>query len=129
LRYSKILSTVIKAAKKLYNNNKVSQSHNKIKATWNVIKSETGGSNNKEDKINIKNNCGDHSLRINDENFNNQFLKIAESISGKTMGKNSLNINSTTYSPFKLSQILNLQCGNIGFHNTSTGEIEKKKKL
>jgi hypothetical protein len=41
------------------------------------------------------------------------------------MGNNSLNINSTTYSPFKLSQILNLQCGNIGFQNTSSGEIEK----
>jgi hypothetical protein len=61
LGYSKILSKVIKAAKKLYYNNKVSQSHNKIKATWNVIKSETGGSNNKEDKLNTKNNCGDHS--------------------------------------------------------------------
>jgi hypothetical protein len=51
--------------------------------------------------------------------------EIAESISGKIKGNNSLNINSTTYSPFKLSQILNLQCDNIGFQNTSTGEIEK----
>jgi hypothetical protein len=60
-----------------------------MKATCNVIKSETGGSNNKEDKLNTENNYGDHSLRINAENFNNHFLKIAESISGKTVGKNS----------------------------------------
>jgi hypothetical protein len=35
LRYSNILSKVIKAVKKLYYNNKVSQSHNKTEATWN----------------------------------------------------------------------------------------------
>jgi hypothetical protein len=123
LRYSKILSKVIKAAKMLHYNNKIIQSHNKIKATWNVIKSETGGNNSKYDKLNTNNNCEEYSLRINADNFNNHFLKIAESISGKIMGNNNLNINSTTYSPFYLSQILNLQCGNIVFHNTSTGEI------
>ena len=63
--------------------------------------------------------------QVHKGNFNNHFLKIAESISGKIKGNNSININSTTYSPFNLSQILNLQCGNIVFHNTSTGEIEK----
>jgi hypothetical protein len=125
LSYSKILSKVIKAAKKLHYNNKIIQSHNKIKVTWNVVKSETGGNNSKYDKLNTNNNCEDYSLRINADNFNNHFLKIAENISGKIKGNNSLNINSTTYSPFNLSQILNLQCGNIVFHNTSTGEIEK----
>jgi hypothetical protein len=37
----------------------------------------------------------------------------------------SSNINSTTYSPCKLSQIFNLKYDNIRFHDTSTGEIEK----
>jgi hypothetical protein len=94
LRYSKILYKVIKVAKKLYY---------KIKATWNFIKSEDGGSNIKEDKLNTINN----SLRIHAENFNNHFLKIAESISIVTLihkkgGKNNCPIldHFPYYHPF-----------------------------
>jgi len=36
-----ILSKVIKAAKQLYYNNKISKSNNKIKSTWDIIKTET----------------------------------------------------------------------------------------
>ena len=42
MRYSKILSKVIKTAKMLHYNNQIIHSHNKIKATWNFIKSESG---------------------------------------------------------------------------------------
>jgi len=35
------LSKVIKAAKQLYYNNKISKSNNKIKTTWGIIKTET----------------------------------------------------------------------------------------
>ena len=38
--YCLILSKVIKAAKKLYYNNKISKSNNKIKTTWDIIKIE-----------------------------------------------------------------------------------------
>jgi hypothetical protein len=115
----------MKAAKKLHFNNKIIHSHNKIKATWNVIKRENGGTNSKYEILNTNKNCEEYSLRVNADNFNNHFLKIAENISGKIKGKSSLNINNTTYCPYNLSQILNLQCGNSVFHNTSTGEIEK----
>jgi hypothetical protein len=100
LRYSKILSKVIKAAKKLHYNNKITQAHNKIKAIWNVIKSDIGANNNKHNKRDTGKNYEDHSLKINAENFNDYFLKIAESISGKIKGNNSLSTNRTTYSPF-----------------------------
>jgi hypothetical protein len=125
LSYSKILSKVIKAAKKLHYNNKITQAHNKIKATWNVIKSYIGANNNKHNKSDTDKNCEDHSLKINAENFTDYFLKIAESISGKIKRNDSLSTNSTTYSPFHLSQIFNLQYGNIIFRNASSGEIKK----
>ena len=125
LRYSKILSKIIKAAKKLHYNNKIIHAHNKIKATWNVIKSDMGVNNNKADKRDIDKNCEEASIKINAENFNDHFLKIAESISDKIKSNNSLNTNSTTYSPVNLSQILNFQYDKIIFNNTSTGEIEE----
>jgi len=36
-----ILSKIIKGAKQLYYNNKISKSNNKINATWDIIKTET----------------------------------------------------------------------------------------
>jgi hypothetical protein len=51
----------------------------------------------------------DSSCKINAENFNNHFLKLAENISDKIKSNNSLNINGTTYSPSKLSQNFNLK--------------------
>jgi hypothetical protein len=38
--YHLIFSKVIKAAKQLYYNNKISKSNNKIKTTWDIIKME-----------------------------------------------------------------------------------------
>jgi hypothetical protein len=40
--YSKILSKAIRAAKKLHYDKLISNSNNKIKATWNIIKTITG---------------------------------------------------------------------------------------
>jgi hypothetical protein len=58
--YSKILSNIIMAAKKLHYDKLISNSNNKIKATWNIIKTITGKrTNNTEVKflnINGKNN-------------------------------------------------------------------------
>jgi hypothetical protein len=76
LRYSKILSKVIKTAKKLHYNNKITHAHNKIKATWNVIKSDIGANNNKHNKRVTDKNCEAHSSKFNAENFNEYFLKL-----------------------------------------------------
>ena len=48
--YCKILSTVITSAKKVYYNNKLTNSTNKPKTTWNIIKTIT---NNKKNPNNI----------------------------------------------------------------------------
>jgi hypothetical protein len=44
-RYCKILAKVIKKAKKVYYDNVLLKSKNKIKTTWSVIKRETGYKN------------------------------------------------------------------------------------
>jgi hypothetical protein len=48
--YCKILSKVVKEAKKLYYKNLITKSKNKMKTTWNIIQKETG-KKIKEDKI------------------------------------------------------------------------------
>jgi exonuclease III len=60
-RYCRILSNVIKAAKKMYNDELISKSKNKIKTTWEIIK-ETGN-NNHQPMI--------KQLRINNTMINN----------------------------------------------------------
>jgi hypothetical protein len=88
MRYSKILSKLIKTAKMFHYNNKITQSNNKIKATWNIIKSETGGNNIKYDKANVYNTDKEHNKSVNAEGFNKYFLTTAESISCIIMGNN-----------------------------------------
>jgi hypothetical protein len=100
-------------------------SHNKIKAMWNSIKSETGRNNIKYDKANVYNTDKEYNKSVNEENFNKYFLTTAETIFCKITGNSKQNINSTKYSLFYLSQIFNFPFINIVFHNTSTGEIEK----
>jgi hypothetical protein len=62
-QYCKILSKVIKEAKKLYYKKIITKSKNKIKTTWNIIHKATGNSTNEN---NIK------SLRINNHTVYNQ---------------------------------------------------------
>jgi len=92
MRYSKILSKVIKTAKMFHYTNQITHSNNKIKATWN-IKSETGGNNIKYDKVNVYNTDKEYNKSVN-----KYFLTIAESISCKIMGNNKQINNHTKYS-------------------------------
>jgi hypothetical protein len=81
--YSLILSWVIKAAKQLYYNNKISKSNNKIKTTWDIINMETRKShtNKSTQLINI-----DGKLITNQQSttnsFNNYFITVADKITG-----------------------------------------------
>jgi hypothetical protein len=69
MRYSKILSKVIKTAKMLHHNNQIIHSNNKIKM-WNIIRSDTGGNNFKYDKVNIFNTDKVYNKSVNAEIFN-----------------------------------------------------------
>jgi hypothetical protein len=98
MRYSKILSKVIKTAKILHHNYLIIHSNNKIKKTWNIIRSETEGNNTKYDKVNILNTDKENNKSINVEIFNVYFLMIAENTSCKIMRSNKQIINRSKYS-------------------------------
>jgi hypothetical protein len=70
MRYSKILSKVIKNAKISHYNEQIIHSNNKIKTRWNIVRSETGGNNNKCDKVNFLNTDKENNNSVNAESFN-----------------------------------------------------------
>ncbi|PNF13662.1 hypothetical protein B7P43_G16878 [Cryptotermes secundus] len=125
LRYCKILANIIKAAKKLYFKNKITHAHNKVKATWNIIKSNIGRNINEQVIDNMDENNKELSSKINAEKFNEYFIKMTVNISEKIKNKNKLNTNNTNYSPYNLAQVYNFKYNNINLHNTSTSEILK----
>ena len=73
MRYSKILSKVIRTAKTLHLNNQIIHSNNKIKTMWNIIKHETGRHNIKDGKVNICNTDKKYNESINADIFNKFF--------------------------------------------------------
>jgi hypothetical protein len=70
--YSKILTNVIREAKTSSYNKQIMNSHNKIKTTWNIMKSGTGRKMMKSD--------GFDTCKANADLFNNYFLTIAEKL-------------------------------------------------
>jgi hypothetical protein len=97
--YCKILSKVIVTAETLYYSNKLSNSENKSKITWSIIKTIT---NNKKNVNTIS------MMKVNDkltpnhqiiaDNFNNCFASIAANIN-KDSYANNINFNSNINSP------------------------------
>ena len=123
--YCKILSQVITAAKEAYYNKYISDSDNKPRATWNIVKTLTANKNNHQEisHININNILTDDcQLIVN--SFNTCFLtvtdKIVSDIPQYSDGP-SQNMNPLDY----LSNVFKQPFPNIQFNNTSTKEIEK----
>jgi hypothetical protein len=106
-------------------NNQIIHSNNKIKKTWHIIRSETGGNNIKYDKVNILNTDKKYNNNVNAKIFNKYSLTIAKNISCTIIGNNKQIISCAKYSLSYLSQVFNFPFNNIVFHNTSTREIEK----
>jgi hypothetical protein len=123
-KYSKNLSHVIRTAKILHHNSQIIHSNNTVKATWNIIKRETGGNNTKYN-INTFNSDKEHNKSVNAEIFNKYFLTVAENISCKIKGSNKYILSYTKDSLSCLSQVFNHPFTNTVFRNTSTGEIKK----
>jgi len=75
------LSKVIKAAKQLYYDNKISKSNNKIKTTWDIIKMEThkNHTNKGTQLINIDGNVITNQ-QLNANSFKYYFLTVADKI-------------------------------------------------
>jgi len=75
------LSKVIKAAKQLYYNNKISKSNNKIKTTWDIIKRKHAKTIQIKvlKLVNIDGNLITNQQLIANS-FNNYFLTVADKI-------------------------------------------------
>jgi len=81
IKYCKILSSVIRAAKKLYYDSLIQKSTNKVKTTWDIVKSHTNSKmiTNKDYKINFKNNHNTANA------FNQYFSTVAEKLIKKLL--------------------------------------------
>ena len=123
-RYCKILSAVIKEAKKLNYADKIKKSLNKNKTIWNTVNLETNNTGNTE-KINTLNIDG-NSISDRQEianAFNKYFLTIAKGINTKQNKLNSYNLNKTTPLHYLMQSFKN-PFPNINLKSISTKEIE-----
>jgi len=94
--YCLILSKVIKTAKQLYYNNKISKSNNKIKTAWDIIKMETCKNHtNKGTQLIIINGNIITNQKFIANLFNNYFLTVVDKITSNIKNdKISLNCNN-----------------------------------
>ena len=77
-RYCKVLTSVIKLAKRMYYEEKILKSKNKIKSAWEIIKKEIGKNYNVNEIHSIKNK----DTVINEpQQINNYFISIANTVS------------------------------------------------
>jgi len=122
--YCLILSTVIKATKQLYYNNKISKSNNKIKTTCDIIEMETCKNHTSKGTqlINMDRKLITNQLSFVNS-FNNYFLTVADKITSNIKNdKTSLNCNNTIHC---LHKNFKLPCPNIKLKYTTLKEIEK----
>jgi hypothetical protein len=98
--YCKILSNVIKEAKKMNYNRKILKSSNKNKTTWDIIKLETGKQSYNGDiqSLDIGGKPSYDQQAIPDS-FNNYFSSIVETIHKKNIYNKTGTSNVTTSTP------------------------------
>ena len=123
--YCKLLTKVITLAKKLYYSAKLTNSTNKTKTTWNIIKTITNNQRKSNNKLmEIERKLTTHHQSIV-EKFNTYYISDADNITNNNQANNiteGLHKNdplSYLYSAFQLPFT------NIKLKNTTTREIEK----
>ena len=116
--YCNILSSVIRAAKKMHYGSLIQQSTNKVKTTWRIIKSHLNNKTNSN-----TNNLSDINNNQNIANaFNSYFASIVDNIINNSMKSNSSNYNDpVTYLRLKINQ----PPSTFIFKNTTTHKINK----
>jgi hypothetical protein len=123
--YCKILARVIGEAKQQQYSGRISTSKNKIKTTWNIVKSETSRKINIEEIPTISYN----GLRIDDQRtmssiFNDYFSSIAEKIMCTNITERITHLDKgdkITDGP----RISSLAYPRIKYNNISTQEVVK----
>ena len=122
--YCKILSQVIKASKESYYNKYISDSDNRTKATWNIVKTLTGNKiKRKEISYINKNNTLTYNYQLIVNSFYMYFLTVTDNIIKDISPNNdpSQDTNPSVY----LINAFKQPFPKIQFKNTSTKEIEK----
>ncbi|PNF34410.1 hypothetical protein B7P43_G13946 [Cryptotermes secundus] len=114
--YSKILTKVINEAKRLNYYDKITNSNNTIKTTWNIIKAKLG-KNRLKDK-----NC--KTEEINPSIFNNHFLNVADNITQKFSTQITLDTDNGNSYKHYLSLTVKGPFPKIIFIKITTNEIE-----
>jgi len=117
-QYCKTLTTVIKEAKKYMYSNRIINSTNKMKAMWNIIKSETN-------RLKEPTNTTINSCQNSPEAFNKYFLSITENIIHDIRCRNKKGYNINKNPNYYLLNLFHKPFPNIKFKNTSTKEIER----
>jgi Fic family protein len=87
MKYCKILSSVIRAAKKMYYDSLIQKSTNKVKTTWDIVKSLT----NNKTVINKTNTQDFNNTQKTANAFNQYFSTVAEKLIKNSSKENYTN--------------------------------------
>ena len=96
-------------------NNQITNSANKIKATWNIVKAET----------NRLHRPSTNKYHNSPDTFNKYFLSIADKITCHIKYKNSKGSKTYTSPTHYLTKLFHKLFLSIQFNNTSTKQIDK----
>jgi hypothetical protein len=124
--YCKLLTKVITLAKKLYYSDKLTNSTNKPKTTWDIIKTITNNQKkpNKMLLMEIEGKLTTHHQTIA-EKFNTYYISTADNITNNNQAMNTFD-NSHKKDPLNyLYSAFQQSFTSIKLENTTTGEIEK----
>jgi hypothetical protein len=114
----KFLATVIREVKRCMYNNQLTNSTNKIKTTWNVIKAETN-------RLKGPSNTVTNNFQNSPEAYSRYFLFVPKNIIDGIRSKNNQSSNTPKNPTYYLSNLFHTPYRCIKFRNTSAREIEK----
>jgi len=117
-QYCKTLTSVIKEAKRYMYSNRIINSTNKMKTTWNIIKAETN-------RLKGPTNTTINNYQNSPEAFNKHFLSITENIIHDIRLKNKKGYNINKNPNYYLLSLFHKPFPSMKFKNTSTKEIER----
>jgi exonuclease III len=119
--YCRILSRVINAAKRMHYDGLIANSNNKMKATWNIVKSVTNGNSGSNiiQSLLINGNTFDNKQVIADS-FQNYFLSITDKIVSTYKNDDNREKNCIDY----LYRAFKSPYPGILFDRTTTKEIQ-----
>jgi hypothetical protein len=113
--HCKIVAKAIKETKRTIYNNQITNSTNKLKATWNIVNAET----------NRLHRPATNKHQNSPDIFNTHFLSLADKITHDIRYKNSKGCKTYKSPTHYLANLFHKHFPSIKFNNTSTKETEK----